>query len=233
MTHRVIALSDGEHREAARLLGSSRVRLVPNGFEPFEPLSKPEARRRLGLSPDIPVVGTTSRFTAQKAPMDIVEAFRVIHTARPDTRLLWINGGELQTVVEQRLADLGLLHATLRPGFTPDARTLLRGHGRLSAPGPLGGRALRRHGGHVGRRAGRGRASHRDQRSDNRRGHGTSGGRGRWTGRGARGPARVDRASVGSHHHAGGGRAACAGGRIATAWPAPPKPYTANSCRQN
>lgn len=125
MTDRVIALSDGEQREAAKLLGSSRVRLVPNGFEPFEPQSKREARQRLGLSPDVPVVGTTSRFTAQKAPMDIVEAFRVIHAARPETRLLWINGGELQTVVEQRLADLGLLHATLRPGFVPDARTLL------------------------------------------------------------------------------------------------------------
>ena len=125
MTDRVIALSDGEHREAMKLLGASRVRLVPNGFEPFEALPKTEARRRLGLSPDVPVVGTTSRFTAQKAPMDIVEAFRVIHAARPDARLLWINGGELQTVVEQRLADLGLLHATLRPGFVPDARTLL------------------------------------------------------------------------------------------------------------
>ena len=125
MADRVIALSDGEHREAVKLLGASRVRLVPNGFEPYEPLPKAGARRRLGLPPEGLVVGTTSRFTAQKAPMDIVEAFRVIHAARPDTRLLWINGGELQTVVEQRLANLGLLHATLRPGFVPDARTLL------------------------------------------------------------------------------------------------------------
>ncbi len=125
MTDRVIALSDGEHREAVDLLGASRVRLVPNGFEPFETLSRAAARQRLGLPADGPVVGTTSRFTTQKAPLDIVEAFRVIHEARPETRLLWFNGGELQTAVERRLADLGLLNATVRPGYLPDARALL------------------------------------------------------------------------------------------------------------
>ncbi len=125
LTDRVIALSDGEQREAVGLLGASRVRLVPNGFEPFRTLSRAAARQRLGLPADAPVVGTTSRFTAQKAPLDIVEAFRVIHEARPETRLLWINGGELQTAVEQRLAALGLLDATVRPGFMLDARALL------------------------------------------------------------------------------------------------------------
>ncbi len=125
VTDRVIALSESEHREAVNLLGSKKVRLVPNGFDPFTPLAKEDARQRLGLPPDAPVVGTTSRFTPQKAPFDIVEAFRVIYEARPETRLLWINGGELREAVERRLAALGLMDATILPGYTPDVRTLV------------------------------------------------------------------------------------------------------------
>ena len=125
ITDRVIALSESEHREAVNLLGPSRVRLVPNGFDLFAPLPKAEARKRLGLKADGPVVGTTSRFTAQKAPFDVVEAFRVIHEAQPETQLLWINSGELREAVEQRLATLGLLTATVLPGYTPDARIFL------------------------------------------------------------------------------------------------------------
>ncbi len=125
VTDRVIALSDSEHHEAVGVLGPKKVRLIPNGFDPFTPLAKAEARQRLGLPLDGPVVGTTSRFTSQKAPLDIVEAFRLIHEAQPKARLLWINGGELREAVEGRLSDLGLLDATILPGYTPDARALV------------------------------------------------------------------------------------------------------------
>jgi len=125
MTDRVITLSEGEHREAVSLLGHDRVRLVPNGLDPFKPLSRREARQKLGIPEDVPVVGTTSRFTAQKAPFDIVAAFHAISRERPDTRLLWINGGELREPVQQKISDLGLINRAVLPGFTPDARTLV------------------------------------------------------------------------------------------------------------
>ena len=125
VTDRLIALSPSERQVAESVLPRRKIRLVPNSFEPFEPLTRGEARRRLGLPLDAPVVGTTARFTRQKSPFDIVDAFAEIHRARPDVRLLWINSGELKAEVERRLGALGLLDLTLRPGFLANARELL------------------------------------------------------------------------------------------------------------
>ena len=121
----VITLSDSERTEAESLLPASKIRLVPNSFDAFEPLSRDEARARLRLPLDVPIVGTTTRFTQQKSPFDIVEAFAEIHRARPDVRFLWINDGELREEVERRLESRRLLEVTARPGYLADARRYL------------------------------------------------------------------------------------------------------------
>lgn len=125
LTHRLIALSTGEQALAATVVAPAKVRLIPNSFERFTPLPAAEARVRLGLPPAAPVVGTTARFTRQKAPFDIVEAFAAIHQAQPDVRFVWINDGELRAAVLRRLAERGLLEATALPGYVPNARELL------------------------------------------------------------------------------------------------------------
>lgn len=125
VTDRLIALSPSERRVAESIVSAGKVRLIPNSFERFQPLGRAEARRRLGLPDDVPVVGTTARFTPQKAPFDIVDAFAEIHRRRPDVRFVWINGGELRGAVERRLAAHGLLERTARPGYLADARALL------------------------------------------------------------------------------------------------------------
>ena len=125
ITSVLIALSEGEREVAAELVAAQKVRKIPLTFEPFEPVSRAEARRRLGLPAGAPIVGTTARFTEQKAPFDIAETFAAIYRQRPDARFLWTNDGELRPHVEDRLRALGVYEATSLPGFVADARTLL------------------------------------------------------------------------------------------------------------
>lgn len=124
-TSALIALSDGERQVAAGVVPASKVHTVPLTFAPFEPVPRAEARRRLDLPADAPIIGTTARFTEQKSPFDIAETFAAIYRQRPDARFLWTNDGELRTQVEGRLRALGVYAATSLPGFVPDARTLL------------------------------------------------------------------------------------------------------------
>ena len=125
ITSVLIALSEGEREVAAELVAAQKIRKIPLTFEPFVPVSRAEARHRLGLPADAPIVGTTARFTEQKAPFDIAETFAAIYRQRPDARFLWTNDGELRPHVEDRLRALGVHEATSLPGFVADARTLL------------------------------------------------------------------------------------------------------------
>ena len=125
ISSRVIVLSGGERDIATNLIPDKKIRLIPNTFDSFEPIERTEARRRLGLPSKAPVVCTTARFTAQKAPFDVADAFAAIHHAHPETLFVWMNDGELRDSVEARLQALGIKHATLLPGYLSDARALL------------------------------------------------------------------------------------------------------------
>ena len=125
VTANLIALSEGERQVAGEIVAPRKIRKIPLTFAPFEPVPRTEARRRLDLPADAPIIGTTARFTEQKAPFDIAETFAAIYRERPDARFLWTNDGELRTQVEGHLRALGVHEATSLPGFVVDARTLL------------------------------------------------------------------------------------------------------------
>ena len=124
-TSALIVLSHGERQVAAGVMPVRKVHTVPLTFESFDPVPRAEARRRLGLPTEAPIIGTTARFTEQKAPFDIAETFAAIYRQRPDARFLWTNDGELRAQVVDRLRALGVYEATSLPGFVTDARTLL------------------------------------------------------------------------------------------------------------
>ena len=125
ISSRVIVLSAGERDIATDLIPDKKIRLIPNAFDSFEPFGRVHARQRLGLPPKVPVVCTTARFTAQKAPFNVADTFAAIHHAHPQTRFVWMNDGELRDPVEARLQALGVNNATLLTGYLSDARALL------------------------------------------------------------------------------------------------------------
>lgn len=75
-----------------RLVRPGSVLVVPSSVEddniPDEPA--PALRRDLGLSGDVPVVGTVGRLTFQKAPLDFVRMAAHVARERPDVRFVMV-----------------------------------------------------------------------------------------------------------------------------------------------
>ena len=126
-TDALIALSRGEYDAAVKggLVPRGRAKLVRNGIEHAECLPRAEARRRLGIDPTAVVVGTISRFTPQKAPLDLVDAVEELARERPDLVFAWFGDGELRARVEARIQSRGLAASFRIFGYRPDARELL------------------------------------------------------------------------------------------------------------
>ncbi len=110
-TDALIAVSPDEAAEAERLgYPSDRVHVIPNGLDPedFSPLSRREARARLGLPEAVRVVGFLGRFEGQKDPLLLLEAFALIGPDFPDALLALAGGGPLAPRLKARARSLGI-----------------------------------------------------------------------------------------------------------------------------
>lgn len=126
-TDMLIALSRGEREAALRekIVAPKRLQLIENGIAQVANVPRNEARSLLGVAQDIPVVGTISRFTPQKAPMDIIEAVASLIQGRSNLQFLWFGDGELRQEVEAEIARRGLGANIRLLGYRSDARSLL------------------------------------------------------------------------------------------------------------
>ena len=94
LADRYIAVSPRVSREAVemRLARPGSVLVVPSSIEhdniPDEPA--PALRRDLGLSDDVPVVGTVGRLVFQKGPLDFVRMAAHVARERPDARFVMV-----------------------------------------------------------------------------------------------------------------------------------------------
>jgi len=117
-----------EAREALRLgYPKSKVHLIYNGIslDPVSPKGREEVRGRLGLKPQDLVVGFVGRFSQQKAPQLLLEAFAKVAPSFPEARLVMVGDGPLKGALVERARALGLEGAVLWPGFM-DGRTAMR-----------------------------------------------------------------------------------------------------------
>lgn len=87
--------------------------------------TRAEARRLLGVSEDVKVVGTVARLDSQKAPQDLVAALSIL--ARPDVVSVWVGDGELRPRIERLIARKGLSGRVLLLGDRLDVPALLPG----------------------------------------------------------------------------------------------------------
>lgn len=84
-----------------------------------------EMRAQLGLPAAAPIVGSVTRLSPQKAPLDLVEAFACIARQRPDAWFVIVGDGALRPFVEQRLRELGLAGRTVLTGLRRDVPELM------------------------------------------------------------------------------------------------------------
>lgn len=110
-----------------RLAPPGSVQVVPSAVE-LEDIPTDfdrEARRALGVSPGIALIGTVGRVDFQKAPLDFVRMAAVVQADHPDTAFVIVGGGPLDGEVRQLAAELGV--EIMLTGYRPDAARLVAG----------------------------------------------------------------------------------------------------------
>jgi glycosyltransferase involved in cell wall biosynthesis len=117
--------------EAVRLgiAPAERIRAIDSPVETEVPTvsaeTRAQARRLLGIPPEVPVIGSVGRLDYQKAPEDMVAAIAAL--GRPDVRMVWVGDGDLRARVERRIARAGLTGRFLLLGERQDVPALLPG----------------------------------------------------------------------------------------------------------
>ena len=93
----------------------------------FRQVSQPreEVRAELGIPPDAAVVGTVTRLSPQKAPLDFVAAAAQVATERPDVHFVLVGDGPLRAEVEARVGALGLAGRVHLAGLRRDVPDLM------------------------------------------------------------------------------------------------------------
>jgi glycogen(starch) synthase len=122
---RYVVLSEAFERLLVASYGveAGRVRIVPGGVdaERFDTgLTRAEARRRLGWSPDRPIVLAVRRLARRMGLEGLLDALRVIRCQVPDVLLLIAGRGPLEDELAARIRELGLQQHARLLGFVPE-----------------------------------------------------------------------------------------------------------------
>ena len=128
LTSRLIAVSDSEGLEAARLrlAPPERIVVIPNGIDLTPPgAASTDIRARLGLPQSTPLVGSVARLVPQKAPEELVAVCEQVARERPDTHFLLVGLGPLQGLVDAALARSGIGDRWHQIPHLPDAAAAL------------------------------------------------------------------------------------------------------------
>ncbi|MEI6970453.1 MAG: glycosyltransferase family 4 protein [bacterium] len=84
-----------------------------------------ETRRQLGIPADAMVVGSVTRLSEQKAPLDLIESFALVHRSSPRTRFVVVGDGPLRGKVESLLRERNLADAVVLTGLRRDIPELM------------------------------------------------------------------------------------------------------------
>ncbi|MCB0186830.1 MAG: glycosyltransferase, partial [Caldilineaceae bacterium] len=84
-----------------------------------------ETRAAWGIPNDVPVVGTVTRLSPQKAPLDFVRAAALIAQRHPQTWFMMVGDGPLRGEVEALAAELGIADHLVLTGLRRDVPELM------------------------------------------------------------------------------------------------------------
>ena len=104
---------------------SERIAIVNEGVEiPQMPSAEERhsVRQKWGIADDEFIFGCAGAFVPEKGQRHIVEALPSVLQQFPKTRVLLVGAGPSLAEVKEQVAQLGLKHAVLLPGFVNDMR---------------------------------------------------------------------------------------------------------------
>jgi glycosyltransferase involved in cell wall biosynthesis len=88
-------------------------------------VSPAEMRQQLGIPAEAVVIGSVTRLSAQKAPLDLVETFTAVAQTHPHTHFLIVGDGPLRPQVEAALTANGIRPQVTLTGLRRDIPELL------------------------------------------------------------------------------------------------------------
>ncbi|MFQ5876160.1 MAG: glycosyltransferase family 4 protein [Acidobacteriota bacterium] len=125
----VISVSRAAALRSPALRASRRVRVLPTGIPPVEPLARDRARGLLGLPRGGFIAGIVGRVEPDKGGLDAVAALPAIRRAVPGAMLAFLGPEAVGTgwvrVCRERAAAAGVADAVLFLGERPEAASLL------------------------------------------------------------------------------------------------------------
>lgn len=89
------------------------------------PAARAEIRSQLGIPGDAPVIGSVTRLSSQKAPLDFVRAAHLVLQDFPGAWFMIVGDGPLRPKVENLAADLGLSDRLVMTGLRRDVPELM------------------------------------------------------------------------------------------------------------
>jgi glycosyltransferase involved in cell wall biosynthesis len=121
---RLIAVSYGvkEHL-VGRGVDAAKIDVVYNGIDPgryFLPCTQAEARSRLGLPAEGPLVGVIAHLTAKKGHGLFLDAFARIAARHPDAAALFLGDGDEREALRAQAEQSGLADRVIFAGFQSD-----------------------------------------------------------------------------------------------------------------
>ncbi|MFW2830490.1 glycosyltransferase [Sphingomonas sp. ID0503] len=120
---RLVFCSDAAARDYADWWGvahSPRFHCLHNGFPPFTADNRAAARAHLRIPPDVPVIGTLTRFAEVKQPLLWIEAAAQIAAAIPGAHFVMAGSGPLLGEAREAIAQAQLTSRFRLPGRVTD-----------------------------------------------------------------------------------------------------------------
>ena len=88
-------------------------------------VSRAATRAAWKIPPDAPLIGTVTRLSPQKAPLDFVQAAAIIIRRYPDTYFMMVGDGPLHGDVQKLASELGIADRLILTGLRRDVPELL------------------------------------------------------------------------------------------------------------
>ncbi|MFH0943848.1 MAG: glycosyltransferase family 4 protein [Planctomycetota bacterium] len=118
-----------ERGRSLNLFRNSRVELIRSGFDlgrfRARIVDRAEARQRLGLEPESPLIGTVACFKPQKDLQTFVKTAGAMRSAIPDARFLIVGDGDSRPDLERMIGAAGLRPAFSLLGWRRDVPEIL------------------------------------------------------------------------------------------------------------
>lgn len=122
---KIIAVSPEEHKHLLELgIPSDQVAMIPNAISLESLPTREQARARLQLPLDVPVLGFIGRLSAQKGLDVLFDAMPAVLRESPTARLAVIGMGSLEPALRQQAGRLGIAHAIDWKGEQPGLESM-------------------------------------------------------------------------------------------------------------